>query len=113
MIGAGATAVLTEPMVDRSQGMVAFLGVAPDRRLADEDLFNLPDAERERAPIAIATQAHDRLVAAGSFLTGATLIAGAAILLVGGWQLLFASGGAADAVVAAIGLLLACTHWGW
>jgi hypothetical protein len=100
-------------MVDRSQGMVAFLGVAPDRRLADEDLFNLPDAERKRAPIAIATHAHDRLVAAGSFLTGATLIAGAAMLLAGGWQLLFESGAAADAVLALVGVVLAGTHWGW
>jgi hypothetical protein len=113
MIGAGAPAAMTEPTVDRSQGMVAFLGVAPDRRLADEDLFNLPDAERQRAPIAIATHTHDRLVAAGSFLTGATLIAGAAMLLIGGWQLLFENGGAADAVLAVAGLVLASTHWGW
>jgi len=32
-------------MVDRDQGMLAFLGVAADPRLLDEDLFNLPDAE--------------------------------------------------------------------
>ncbi len=113
MIGAGAPAAMTEPIVDRSRGMVAFLGVAPDRRLVDEDLFNLPDAERKQAPIAISTHAHDRLVAAGSLLTGATLIAGAAMLLVGGWQLLFESGGAAAAVLAVIGVLLAGTHWGW
>jgi hypothetical protein len=100
-------------MVDRSQDVVAFLGVAPDRRLLDEDLFNLPDAERKRAPIAISTHTHDRLVAAGSLLTGATLIAGVAMLLYAGWQLLFESGGAADAVLAGIGIVLAGTHWGW
>jgi hypothetical protein len=64
-------------------------------------------------PIRISTHAHDRLVAAGSLLTGATLIAGAAMLLYGGLQLLFESGGAADAVLAVIGILLAGTHWGW
>jgi hypothetical protein len=93
--------------------MVAFLGVPADRRLLDEDLFNLPDAERQHVPIAISTPTHDRLVAAGSLLTGVTLIAGAAMLLFGGWQLLFESGGAVDAVLAVIGALLAGTHWGW
>src|SRR5690242_15302755 len=113
MIGAGAPAAITEPMVNRSHDMVAFLGVAPDRRLLTEDLFNLPDAERRQAPIAITTHTHDRLVAVGSLLTGATLIAGVAILIFAGWQLLFGSGGAADVVLAVIGILLAGTHWGW
>jgi hypothetical protein len=106
-------AAMTEPMVDRSQEMVDFLGVAPDRRLLDEDLFNLPDAERRQAPIPTATHTHDRLVAAGSLLTGASLIIGAAMLLFGGWQLLFESGGAADAILAVVGILLVGTHWGW
>jgi hypothetical protein len=99
-------------MVDGSQGMIAFLGVAADRRLLDEDLFNLPDAEQHQEP-AISTHKHDRLVAAGSLLTGVTLIGGAAMVLYGGWQVLFNGGGAIDAVLAAIGLLLAGTHWGW
>ena len=104
---------MTLTVVARSQDMVAFLGVAPDRRLLDEDLFNLPDAERKKAPTAISTHTHDRLVAAGSLLTGTTLIAGVAMLLFGGWQLLFQGGGAADAVLAVVGILLAGTHWGW
>jgi hypothetical protein len=99
-------------MVEGSQGMVAFLGVAADRRLLDEDLFNLPDAEQHQEP-AVSTHKHDRLVAAGSLLTGVTLIGGAAMVLYGGWQLLFNAGGAIDAVLAAIGILLAGTHWGW
>jgi hypothetical protein len=113
MNGAGTPAAMTRSTVDRSQDMVAFLGVAPDRRLFDEDLVNLPDAERKQAPIAISTHTHDRLVAAGSLLTGATLIAGTAMLLFGGWQLLFESGGGDDAIIAMIGILLAGTHWGW
>ena len=61
----------------------------------------------------VSTQKHDRLVAAGSLLTGVTLIGGAALALYGGWQVLFNGGGAIDAVLAVIGILLAATHWGW
>jgi hypothetical protein len=97
---------------DDSQGIVAFLGVAADKRLLLEDLVNLPDAEQRREP-AVSSHQHDRLVAAGSLLTGVTLVGGAAMLLYGGWQLLFGGGGAFDAVLAVIGILLAATHWGW
>ncbi len=99
-------------MANESEGMVAFLGVPADRRLLDEDLCNLPDAEQHREP-AISTQKHDRLVAAGSVLTGVTLVGGTGLLLYGGWQLLFNGGGAVAAVLAAIGVLLVSTHWGW
>ena len=99
-------------MVGGSQSMVAFLGVPADRRLLDEDLVNLPDAEQRREPV-ISTQQHDRLVAAGSLATGVTLIGGGALLLYGGWQFLLGGGGAVDAVLALIGLLLVATHWGW
>jgi hypothetical protein len=99
-------------MADGSQNMVAFLGVPADRRLLDEDLVNLPDAEQHREP-AISTHRHDRLVAAGSLATGVTLIGGAALLLYGGWLLLFGGGGAVGAILAVIGILLVATHWGW
>jgi hypothetical protein len=95
-----------------SQSMVAFLGVPADRRLLDEDLVNLPDAEQRREPVT-STHQHDRLVAAGSLATGATLIGGGALLLYGGWQFLFGGGSAVDAVLALIGLLFVATHWGW
>ncbi len=61
----------------------------------------------------MSSKGHDRLVAAGSLLTGVTLVGGVALLLYGGVQLLFNGGGAFSAVVAVIGLLLAGTHWGW
>lgn len=91
--------------------MLAFLGVPADRRLLDKDLFNLADAEQHREPV-ISTQKHDRLVAAASVLTGVTLVGGTALLLYGGWQLLFNGGGVVTAVLAAIGILLVSTHWG-
>lgn len=99
-------------MDDAREGMLAFLGVAPDRRLLSEDIVNLPDAEQNREP-ALVTHKHDRLVAAGSLLTGVTLIGGLAMILFGGWEALFNSGGALGVVVAVIGILLVATHWGW
>jgi hypothetical protein len=99
-------------MADGSRDMVAFLGVAADERLLAEDRFNLPDAEQRQEPV-ISSHRHDRLVAAGSLLTGVTLIGGTALGLYGGWRLLFDGGGAIDAVLALIGILFAGTHWGW
>jgi hypothetical protein len=99
-------------MGDAGEGVLAFLGVAADRRLLNEDLINLPMAEQHYEP-AISTRKHDRLVAAGSLLTGGTLISGAAMILFGGGELLFNGGGAFDVVVAVIGILLIGTHWGW
>src|SRR5438270_855496 len=99
-------------MADGSQAMIAFLGIPADRRLVGGDLLNLPEAEQRRDP-EIATEKHDRLVAAGSLLTGVSLVGGAAMALYGGWQVLLNGGGAVDAVVAVIGILLAATHWGW
>ncbi len=99
-------------MSDDSQGMLAFLGVAPDPRLLGDDLSNLPVAEQRREP-PMSTRRHERLVAAGSVLTAVSLIGGVALLLYGGWRLLFDGGGALDAVLAGIGLVLAATHWGW
>jgi hypothetical protein len=99
-------------MADGSQAMIAFLGVPADRRLLHEDVFNLPEAEQRREPEVVAKK-HERLVAAGSLLTGVSLIGGAAMALYGGWQVLLNGGGALDVVVAVIGILLAVTHWGW
>ena len=56
---------------------------------------------------------HNRLVAAGSVLTGATLLGGVALALFGGWDLLFQSGGVVAAILLLVGILLAATHWGW
>jgi hypothetical protein len=100
-------------MSDGGQGMVALLGTAPDRRLLAEDLVKLPEAEQLRQPLLSISPKHHRLVAAGSVMTGATLIGGGALALFGGWELLFRSGGAFAAVLALVGIVLAATHWGW
>ena len=99
-------------MTDASQDMVAFLGVAPDPRLLDDDLTTLPDTERRRESPA-STRRHERLVATGSLLTGVSLIGGLALLLYAGARLLFDNGGGLDAALAGVGLVLVATHWGW
>ena len=99
-------------MADSGQQMLDFLGVPADRRLLGPDVDNLPSAEQRREP-AISTHQHDRLVAAGSVMTAATLIVGAVLVLFGGGEALFNSGGAFDVVLAVIGVLLVATHWGW
>ncbi|PZS06607.1 MAG: hypothetical protein DLM64_16250 [Solirubrobacterales bacterium] len=93
-------------------GVLAFLGVGPDRRLLGEDLGSLPATEQHHEPAPRSSQ-HDRLVGAGSLLTGTTLIGGAAMLLYGGGELLFGSGSAFDAVLGGAGVVLTGTHWGW
>jgi hypothetical protein len=100
-------------MAEDSQGLVRLLGIAPDGRLLSEDLGNLPDAEQLREPPALPSPQHNRLVAAGSVLTGATLIGGVVVALFGGWELLFQSGGVFAAIMALVGILLVGTHWGW
>ncbi|HEX3976005.1 MAG TPA: hypothetical protein VHW96_07050 [Solirubrobacteraceae bacterium] len=106
------SAALTETMVDGHHGMVAFLGVAADPGLLDEDRVNLPATEQPPRP-AEPTRRHGRLVTAGSLLTGVTLIGGVAMIIFGAAELLANGGGAFDAVVTVIGILLAATHWGW
>jgi hypothetical protein len=95
-----------------SQGTLAFLGVAADRRLLDEDLASLPATEQLDEPAPRSDQ-HVRLVAAGSVLTGVTLVGGAAMMLYGGGEILFGSGSLLDAVLGGVGVVLAGTHWGW
>jgi hypothetical protein len=99
-------------MLDSRHGMVAFLGIDPDPELLDEHRCNLPRAEQPPEP-ASPSRSHGRLVAAGSALTGVTLVGGIAMIIYGVAQLLANGGGTFDAVVAVLGILLACTHWGW
>lgn len=99
-------------MTDRGDAMVTLLGVPADRSLLDPDFDGLPDTEPRPLPVA-RTGRHDRLVAAGSVMTAATLIGGGALAIYGLEQLLFGAGGALAAVAAVAGLLLVGTHWGW
>lgn len=99
-------------MSDSGDAMVAFLGVPADRSLLSEDIDGLSEAARRPVSVVV-TDTHNRLVAAGSLMTAATLIGGIALALFGAEQLIAAGGGAPAVVLVVIGLLLAGTHWGW
>jgi hypothetical protein len=99
-------------MDESGESLVAFLGVPADREVLGLGLEGLPDSPPAPVPVALAG-AHKRLVVAGSLMTAVSLIGGGALALYGIEQLLFGAGGAAAAVMAVIGLLLAGTHWGW
>jgi hypothetical protein len=102
----------TERTLDRREGMTRFLGVAADQRLLGQDRSNLPDAE-QRWELPSLQPEHDRLVIAGSTLTGVSLVAGTLLVLYGGSQVLLNGRGLLDLVLAVIGILLIATHWGW
>ena len=99
-------------MNESGEPLVAFLGVPADRGVLRLGLEGLPDSAPPPAPVAM-TGTHSRLVVAGSLMTAVTLIGGGALAIYGIEQLLVSAGGAAAAVMAVIGLLLAGTHWGW
>jgi hypothetical protein len=99
-------------MTEGRPDMLSFLGVPADERLLDQDLVQLPDSEQYREP-AISSRAHERLVAAGSLLTGTTQVGGAMLALFGGGELLLGDGGVLDVVLAVVGAVLVGTHWGW
>jgi len=61
----------------------------------------------------VVSHGHNRLVAAGSFMTGASLIGGALLTLYAIWRLAFHSGGALDIALVVLGVVLVSTHWGW
>ncbi len=100
------------PAVGESGETIRFLGVAADPRLLEDDLDGIPDVA-PRPSRAIATTEHDRLVSAGSLMTGATLIVGAVMLIYGVARLVFGNGGLSAVLLAAIGAVLVATHWGW
>jgi hypothetical protein len=92
--------------------LAELVALEPDERLLEEDLSRLPSAvgRPESLP---ASPARRRIVGLGATMTGATLIGGLALILLGLVELVV--GGSAVVIVAAfvLGILLASTHWGW
>src|SRR5947209_311572 len=94
------------------EGLLDFLGVPPDKALLAGDRENLPADERppdEPPP----SRPHDRLVHAGSALTAASLVGGAALVVYAAWRILSGHASAPAIALGVVGVLLVATHWGW
>jgi hypothetical protein len=88
------------------------LGREPDERLLGEDLAQLPVSAGQPPQELPESPARRRVVRAGATMTGATLIGGLALSLLGLVEGLSA-GGLAWWLVFVIGIVLVTTHWGW
>ena len=100
-------------MVDGSQELIAFLGVAADRRLLNEDLFNLPEAEQRREP-AVATDTRTTgLSRRGRSSPGVDLDRRCRARAVWRWRLLFHWVACSTPSSCRARVLLVATHWGW
>jgi hypothetical protein len=86
------------------------VGLTADERLLDEDMSQLPAGERRQLPTA---RGRRLLVGVGVALTGATLLAGIALLAIGAVDAIVSGLGGRDAAAIAAGALLVATHWGW
>jgi hypothetical protein len=96
----------------READPVELVGRAPDERLLAEDLAQLPEA-LGRPEALEPSPARGRIVAVGATLTGVTLVAGLALIVLAAVAA-FSSGLGAGAIAAlAAGLALVGTHWGW
>jgi hypothetical protein len=83
-----------------------------DERLLGEDLQNVPEALGRPETIA-PSRSRRRVVGIGATLTGVTLIAGIALLLLGAIAGVSSGFGLTDAVEVVLGVVLVGTHWGW
>jgi hypothetical protein len=88
------------------------VGSEADARLLGDDLGHLP-AGLDHVPEPLPeSPARRQVVRFGATMTGATLIGGVALALLGLVETI-ANGGLAWVVVLVLGIILATTHWGW
>jgi hypothetical protein len=88
------------------------LGRQPDEQLLGAELKQLPASIPEPPQPLPESPARRQVVRLGATMTGATLIGGLALALLGLVEVI-ANGDAVWFVVLVVGILLAGTHWGW
>ena len=99
-------------MMAQDPGPAELVEFTADERLLAEDAANLPE-EVGRPETIPSSPARRRLVGAGATLTGVSLLAGVALILLGAIDG-FSSGFAVlDVVSLALGIAMVGTHWGW
>jgi hypothetical protein len=91
---------------------VEWLERTPDERLVGADLAQLPASVGEPPAPLPESRARRRVVRFGAAMTGASLIGGALLSLLGLVEV-FADGSLIWFVVLVLGIALAATHWGW
>lgn len=96
----------------READPLKMVGREPDERLLAEHVDQLPEAlGTPEAPLP--SRVRGRIVAVGATLTGVTLVAGLALIVLGAVEA-FSGGLGGGAIVAlVVGLALVGTHWGW
>lgn len=96
----------------READPVQLVGREPDPRLLEEDLAHLPTSVGRPQPLP-SSPARGRLVAVGATLTGVTLLAGLALIVLGVIDAVVGELGTASVAAIAVGAALVATHWGW
>jgi hypothetical protein len=91
---------------------LALLGREPDDRLLGEDSRQLPSIVGEPPESLPESPTRRHVVRLGATMTGATLIGGLALALLGLVELI-TDGSLVWWTVLVVGILLASTHWGW
>jgi hypothetical protein len=92
--------------------LVELLGCTADDRLLEAGDAELPHGVGRPEPLPEPSRGRGGIVAAGATMTGATLIGGIVLFVVGGLDAL-ANGSAVALALMVIGVLLVATHWGW
>jgi hypothetical protein len=83
-----------------------------DERLLSEPQSNLPSSIGRPEPLPAPSAARKQVVGVGATLTGVTLVAGTALVVLG-VVLLIVSGGISAIAALVLGIVLISTHWGW
>ncbi len=96
----------------REEDPLEFVGSKPDHRMLGEDLRHLPASMGQPPKPLPESPARRQVVRLGATMTGATLVVGVMLALLGLIEAI-ANGGLSWFLVLGVGLVLAGTHWGW
>jgi hypothetical protein len=91
---------------------VDFVDATGDARLLSEPEGKLPSSIGRPEPLPPPSAARKQIVGLGATLTGVTLVAGTALVVLG-VILLIVSGGLSAIAALVLGIVLISTHWGW
>jgi hypothetical protein len=97
--------------MSREADPAELVALEPDERLLSDDVGQLPESVGRPDPVP-QSPSRKRIVALGATLTGLTLVAGVALIVLGIVEAVSSGGLLALAAIVA-GAVLIATHWGW